>query len=66
MESVGTMSKPKTTPPPVHISKDRLSAVIENGPDKPQLPSGFTLRVKPDRRRVQLPMPAEMDRRRPR
>ena len=34
--------------------------------DKPPLPSGFTLRVKPDRRRVQLPIPGGFDRRRPR
>jgi hypothetical protein len=34
--------------------------------DAPQLPPGFTLRVKPDRRREQLPIPAGFDRRRPR
>ena len=34
--------------------------------DKPPLPSGFTLRVKPDRRRAQLPIPGGFDRRRPR
>ena len=27
--------------------------------DKPPPPAGFTLRVKPDRRRVQLPIPAD-------
>jgi hypothetical protein len=32
--------------------------------EKPPLPSGFTLRVKPDRRRVQLPIPGGFDRRR--
>jgi hypothetical protein len=33
---------------------------------KPTLVHSFTLRVKPDRRRVQLPIPAGVDRRRPR
>jgi len=28
--------------------------------------SGYTLRIKPDRRRVQVPIPAGFDRRRPR
>ena len=49
--------------------KDQRSAVevmAETAYDKPPLPSGFTLRVKPDRRRVQLPIPDGRDRRRPR
>jgi len=41
-----------------------VTAVVEGGPDPRQLPAEFTLRVKPDRRRVQLPIPAELDRRR--
>ena len=47
--------------------KEQLSAeaVVEIGRNKPPLPAAFTLRVKPDRRRVQLPIPAVMDRRRP-
>jgi hypothetical protein len=49
-------------------ARDQRSAVdvlAETGPEKSQLPSGFTLRVKPDRRRVQLPIPGGRDRRRP-
>ena len=34
--------------------------------DRPPLPSSITLRVKADRRRVQLPIPPGLDRRRPR
>jgi hypothetical protein len=51
------------------ILKDQRSAVevmAETAHDKPPLPSAFTLRVKPDRRRVQLPIPGGHDRRRPR
>ena len=51
------------------ILKDQRSAVevmAETAYDKPPLPSVFTLRVKPDRRRVQLPIPGGRDRRRPR
>ena len=53
------------------IAKDQRSvgevvAETMTVPDKPPLPSGFTLRVKPDRRRVQLPIPGGSDRRRPR
>jgi hypothetical protein len=66
MESVWTMRQPKQQPVPGEIPKDSLVAVVEGGPDDPQLPAGFTLRVKPDRRRVQLPIPAALDRRRPR
>jgi hypothetical protein len=63
-ESVWTMSQSKVHLPPGEILKDGSVAVVE--PDKPQVPAAFTLRVKPDRRRVQLPIPAELDRRRPR
>ena len=64
MESVWTMSESKVLPPPGEILKDSVTAVVEGGPDTQQLPAEFTLRVKPDRRRVQLPIPAELDRRR--
>jgi hypothetical protein len=67
METVWTMSQSKLLPPPRDISKERLPVIVEGGSDtKTQLPAGFTLRVKPDRRRVQLPIPLELDRRRPR
>ena len=47
-----------------HVSAE---AVVESDRDhKPTLVHAFTLRVKPDRRRVQLPIPAGRDRRRPR
>jgi hypothetical protein len=51
----------------VETPKGQLSAetLVEVARDKPPLPAGLTLRVKPDRRRVQLPVPAGMDRRRP-
>jgi hypothetical protein len=64
MENVLTMSKSKLPPPPGDILKERLAAVLEGGREGTKLPSGFTLRVKPDRRRVQLPIPAGLDRRR--
>jgi hypothetical protein len=66
MENVWTMSKPKVIPPPGEIRRDRPAAMLESGRETMQLSSGFTLRVKPDRRRVQLPIPAGLDRRRPR
>jgi hypothetical protein len=64
MESVWTMSELMVLPPPGEILKDSVTAVVEGGPDPQELPADFTLRVKPDRRRVQLPIPAELDRRR--
>lgn len=63
MESVWTMSESKVLPPPGEDLEDNVTAVVEDGPDPQQLPAEFTLRVKPDRRRVQLPIPAELDRR---
>jgi hypothetical protein len=39
---------------------------VENSPERAQTSSGYTLRVKPDRRCAQVPVPAELDRRRPR
>ncbi len=64
MENVLLMGKSKLSPPPDDILKERLSAVLEGGRETPQHPSVFTLRVKPDRRRVQLPIPGGFDRRR--
>jgi hypothetical protein len=64
MESVWTMSESKVLPPPGEILKDNVTAVAEGEPDPQQPTAEFTLRVKPDRRRVQLPIPAELDRRR--
>jgi hypothetical protein len=66
METVCTMNHQKRQPSPGEMPKDGLVAVVEGESDNPQLPAGFTLRVKPDRRRVQLPIPAALDRRRPR
>lgn len=65
MESVWTMNQPKVFQPlPGEILKEGLVAVVDDGRDNPLLPAAFTLRVKPDRRRVQLPIPPELDRRR--
>jgi len=66
MESVWTMSESKVLLPPAEIPKESVTAVVEVAPDMQQAPAVFTLRVKPDRRRVQLPIPAELDRRRTR
>jgi hypothetical protein len=66
MESVWTMSESKVLPPPGEIPTESVTAVVEGGPDTQQPPAVFTLRVKPDRRRLQLPIPAELDRRRSR
>lgn len=65
-ESVWTMSQFKVHLPPGEIHKDSFVAIVEGGPDNSQITAGFTLRVKPDRRRVQLPISTELDRRRPR
>ena len=67
MESVWTMSESKVTPTArLKFAKRASTAVVEGGPDTQEPPAVFTLRVKPDRRRVQLPIPAGLDRRRPR
>jgi hypothetical protein len=61
-----TMGKARTNSG--ETARDQRSGVdvlAETGHEKSQLPSGFTLRVKPDRRRVQLPIPGGRDRRRP-
>jgi hypothetical protein len=64
MENVWSIGKSKLPPPPGEILKEQLAAVLEGGSETAQLPSGYTLRVKPDRRRVQLPIPPGLDRRR--
>ena len=66
MESVWMMSELKALPPPGEVLTDRLTAVVEAAHDTQQPAAEFTLRVKPDRRRVQLPIPDALDRRRPR
>jgi|SoiMetStandDraft_5_1073268.scaffolds.fasta_scaffold1341252_1 hypothetical protein len=60
-----TMGKP--SPKSGETDRDQRSAVevlVETDLET-QLVSAFTLRVKPDRRRVQLPIPPGLDRRRP-
>jgi hypothetical protein len=64
MESVWTMSESKAFLSPGEILEDTVTVVVDGGRDTQQLPGEFTLRVKPDRRCVQLPIPAELDRRR--
>jgi hypothetical protein len=62
-----TMGNPRSTSP--EAPKKQLSAepLDEIAPDyMPSLVHSYTLRVKPDRRRVQLPIPPGLDRRRPR
>ena len=39
---------------------------VETEPEKTPLSFGYSLRVKPDRRRAQVPIPPELDRRHPR
>jgi hypothetical protein len=56
------MVKTPSFPPSSEDSAERVA--VEAGSDEARLPAGFTLRVKPDRRREQLPIPAELDRRR--
>ncbi len=67
MESVWTMNQPKVYAPlRGELSNEGLVAVVEDERDNPVVPAAFTLRVKPDRRRVQLPIRPELDRRRKR
>ena len=64
MESVWTMNQPKVyTPQHGEMPQSGLVAVDDER-DNPVAPAAFTLRVKPDRRRVQLPIPPQLDRRR--
>jgi hypothetical protein len=56
-----TMGLSKSAPPSA-VAKNQ-SLAVDVKVERPQLPNGFTLRVKPDRRRVQLPIPASLDRR---
>jgi hypothetical protein len=58
------MNQPKVHPPHGELPKERLVALVENERDHPKVSAAFTLRVKPDRRCVQLPIAAELDRRR--
>jgi hypothetical protein len=60
-----TMSQSKLRPTSVDSPRGQVMS-FETRSEKPQMPAGFTLRVKPDRRRVQLPIPPGLDRRRPR
>jgi hypothetical protein len=66
LENVLTMSESKVLLSPDDVRKEHLPAVAESGRDQLLLQSAFTLRVKPDRRRVQLPIPPGLDRRRTR
>jgi hypothetical protein len=50
---------------PIADQADQIVAV-KNSAEKAPISSGYTLRVKPDRRCAQVPVPAELDRRRPR
>ena len=45
-------------------SPDQMA--VDAKSEKTPLSPGYTLRVKPDRRRAQVPIPAELDRRHPR
>jgi hypothetical protein len=63
------MGKPTSAPsdsPTEHASASEALAETtqDNAPMPPGLSAAFTLRPKPDRRRVQIPIPAELDRRR--
>jgi hypothetical protein len=64
MENVWSIGKSKLPPPPGEILNEAVAAVLEGERQTAQLASGYTLRVKPDRRRAQLPIPAGLDRRR--
>jgi len=54
----------KPLPTSVDASQDGLPATMDTEPEGPQVETGFILRVKPDRRRVQLFVPPQLDRRR--
>jgi antitoxin (DNA-binding transcriptional repressor) of toxin-antitoxin stability system len=59
----------KANPKSVSVSDEPIAdqiVAVENRPEKAPISSGYTLRVKPDRRCTQVPVPAELDRRRPR
>ena len=63
-----TMGNPRSTSteaPKNQLSAEALDDEIDRD-HRPTLVHSYTLRVKPDRRRVQLPIPAGFDRRRPR
>lgn len=60
-----TMVTPKSVSTSVDPPMDQIVAV-EAQPEKAPITTAYTLRIKPDRRRVQVPIPAGFDRRRPR
>ncbi len=57
MASAGTVNESKALPPPGEMLEEGLSEIVASEHDKPQVTPAFTLRVKPDRRRVQIPIP---------
>jgi hypothetical protein len=62
------MGKSRLASNPGDTHKDHVPADVlaDASREKSLLGHGFTLRVKPDRRRIQLPIPPGLDRRRPR
>ena len=60
-----TMGKSRSNSAETPKQQLSVQGLVEPGHDTTPLPSAFTLRVKPDRRRVQLPVPLGRDRRRP-
>jgi hypothetical protein len=63
-----TMGKSQLASSAGETRNDRVLAdvLVDTSRDNSPLGHGFTLRVKPDRRRIQLPIPPGLDRRRPR
>jgi hypothetical protein len=59
------MGKSRTLPPDVNHQAQVAEPQAESGRERAYVPA-YTLRVKPDRRRQQVPVPTEFDRRRPR
>jgi hypothetical protein len=67
MGNPGNPGNPRSTSTEALKKKVSAEALAEIDRDhRPTLAHSYTLRVKPDRRRVQLPIPPELDRRRPR
>ena len=60
-----TMANTKSVSVSAGPSPDQIVAV-DTKSEKTPLSLEYTLRVKPDRRRAQVPIPAELDRRHPR
>jgi hypothetical protein len=62
-----TMGQPRSNSEAASQERMSVEAVVEDDRDhRPTPVHPIALRVKPDRRRVQLPIPAGLDRRRPR